>query len=97
MVDVVWKETSPQFAEMYSRCDRPSIAREKLLRALLPQLFYSVRSERMLMKQLQYNLLFRCFAGLNMDDEVWDVTVLTKNRERLLDGKVAHRFFDRVI
>jgi transposase len=70
-----------------------SIAPEKLLRALLLQAFYSVRSERLLMEELQYNLLFRWFVGLNVDEEVWDVTVFTKNRERLLDGSIAEAFF----
>jgi Transposase domain (DUF772) len=70
-----------------------SIAPEKLLRALLLQAFCSVRSERLLMEELQYNLLFRWFVGLNVDEEVWDVTVFTKNRERLLDGNIAEAFF----
>jgi transposase len=97
MVDVALKEMSLQFAELYAPQGRPSIAPEKLLRALLLQCFYSVRSERLLMEQLHYNLLFRWFVGLNMDEEVWDVTVFTKNRERLLAGEVAGKFFDRVI
>jgi transposase len=67
------------------------------LRALLLQALYSVRSERMLMEQLDYNLLFRWFVGLNMDDAIWDVTVFTKNRERLLDGDVAEAFFQAVL
>ena len=71
---------------------RPSIAPEKLLRALLLQVLYTVRSERMLMEQLDYNLLFRWFVGMNIDDAVWDVTVFTKNRERLLAADVAKRF-----
>jgi transposase len=97
MVDVALREMSAEFAQLYSRSGRPSIAPEKLLRALLLQCFYSVRSERMLMEQMQYNLLFRWFVGLGMDDEVWDVTVFTKNRERLLEGEIAGRFFDRVM
>ena len=97
MVDLALKELSPEFVQLYSRYGRPSIAPEKLLRALLLQCFYSVRSERMLMEQLQYNLLFRWFVGLNMDEEVWDVTVFTKNRERLLEGEIAEKFFQRVI
>jgi transposase len=88
---------SPQFAEMYSHYGRPSIAPEKLLRALLLQVLYSVRSERLLMEQLGYNLLFRWFVGLSMDDGVWDVTVFTKNRERLLEGEIAEAFFEQVI
>jgi transposase len=76
---------------------RPSIAPEKLLRALLLQVLYTVRSERMLIEQLDYNLLFRWFVGLNMDDAVWDVTVFTKNRDRLLKADVARKFFDLVV
>jgi len=97
MVDAALKEMSPQFATLYSRYGRPSIAPEKLLRALLLQMFYSVRSERLLMEQLGYNLLFRWFVGLNMDEEVWDVTVFTKNRERLLAGEIADEFFEQVV
>src|SRR5580693_10211654 len=97
MVEAALKEMSPQFAVLYSRYGRPSIAPEKLLRALLLQMFYSVRSERLLMEQLGYNLLFRWFVGLSMDEEVWDETVFTKNRDRLLDGKIAELFFDQVL
>jgi transposase len=82
---------------MYSRHGRPSIAPEKLLRALLLQALHSVRSERLLMEQLQYNLLFRWFVGLSMDDPVWDVTVFTKNRERLLAGEIADAFFEAAL
>jgi transposase len=82
---------------LYAKTGRPSIAPEKLLRALLLQALYSVRSERMLMEQLDYNLLFRWFVGLNMDDSIWDVTVFTKNRERLLDGDIAEVFFQAVL
>src|SRR5438309_6516183 len=82
---------------MYSTIGRPSIAPEKLLRAFLLQALYSVRSERMLMEQLDYNLLFRWFVGLNLDDPIWDVTVFTKNRERLLDGDIAEAFFQAVL
>jgi transposase len=97
MVDAALKEMSPQFAELYSRYGRPSIAPEKLLRALLLQVLYSVRSERLLMEQMGYNMLFRWFVGLSMDDEVWDVTVFTKNRERLLEGEIAEAFFEQVL
>jgi transposase len=97
MVDAALEEMSPQFARLYSRCGRPSIAPEKLLRALLLQVLYSVRSERLLMEQLGYNLLFRWFVGLSMDDGVWDVTVFTKNRERLLEGEIAEAFFEQVV
>ena len=97
MVNTVLAELSPDFATLYSPVGRPSIPPEKLLRALLLQVLYTVRSERLLMEQLDYNLLFRWFVGLNLDDAVWDVTVFTKNRERLLDGDVARRFFAQVL
>src|SRR6266699_2946104 len=97
MVDVVLKELSPRFAPLYATTGRPSIAPEKLLRALLLQVLYTVRSERLLMEQLDYNLLFRWFVGLEMDDPVWDHSVFTKNRERLLAGHIAQAFFDRVL
>jgi transposase len=86
LVDAALRHMSPQFSALYARSGRPSIAPEKLLRALLLRFFYSVRGERLLMVQLQYNLRFRWFVGLSMDDAVWDVTVFTKNRERLLEG-----------
>ena len=89
MTDEALRNLQPRFNKLYAKTGRPSIAPEKLLRALLLQVLYSVRSERMLMEQLDYNLLFRWFVGLNMDDAVWDVTVFTKNRERLLDGDIA--------
>ena len=95
MVDAALKELGPRFARLYASSGRPSIAPEKLLRALLLQVLYTVRSERQLMEQLDYNLLFRWFVGLSMDDPVWDVTVFTKNRERLLAGEVAQGFFQR--
>lgn len=97
MTDRILKRLSPRFEAMYSDTGRPSIAPEKQLRALLLQVLYSVRSERLLMEQLDYNLLFRWFVGLNMDDPVWVPTVFTKNRERLLDGDVANAFFDEVL
>jgi transposase len=97
MVDAALEKMSPQFAGLYSRYGRPSIAPEKLLRALLLQVLYSVRSERQLMEQLGYNLLFRWFVGLSMDDAVWDPTVFTKNRERLLEGEIADGFFEQVL
>jgi transposase len=86
-----------QFRRLYSRTGRPSVAPEQLLRALLLQVLYSVRSERLLMEQLEYNLLFRWFVGLEMDDRVWDVTVFTKNRDRLLRGEIAEAFFQAVL
>ncbi|MEE3623423.1 IS5 family transposase [Nitrospirillum sp. BR 11752] len=88
---------SPDFEAMYAKVGRPSIPPEKLLRALLLQAFYSVRSERQLMEQMDYNLLFRWFVGLAMDAPVWDVTVFTKNRERLLGGDVAAKFLGAVV
>ena len=97
MVNVALERIDPALEKMYAAGGRPSIAPEKLLRALLLQMLYSVRSERMLMEQMQYNLLFRWFVGLNMDDRVWDVTVFTKNRDRLLEGDVAQQFFEAVI
>jgi len=97
LVDRVLLRLNARFEEMYASTGRPSIAPEKLLRALLVQVLYSVRSERMLMEQLAYNLLFRWFVGLNMDEEVWVPTVFSKNRDRLLEGDVAEAFFDEVL
>lgn len=88
---------SPEFETLYAKTGRPSIPPEKLLRALLLQAFYSIRSERQLMEQIGYNLLFRWFVGLAMDAAVWDVTVFTKNRERLLAGEVATKFLAAVV
>jgi len=85
MVDEVLQEMSPQFSKLYADVGRPSIAPERLLRALLLQIFYTVRSERLLMEQLQYNLLFRWFVGMEMDETVWNHAVFSKNRERLLN------------
>jgi len=97
MTDEALQQLRSRFNKLYAKTGRPSIAPEKLLRALLLQALYSVRSERMLMEQLDYNLLFRWFVGLNMDDPIWDVTVFTKNRERLLDGDIAEAFFQAVL
>lgn len=97
MTDVALRELSSAFDELYAAGGRPSIAPEKLLRALLLQVLYSRRSERLLMEEMDYNLLFRWFVGLEMDDEVWDVTVFTKNRERLLAGEVGQKFFEAVV
>ena len=97
MTDEVLKGLSAKFKELYSATGRPSIAPEKLLRALLLQILYTVRSERLLMEQLQYNLLFRWFVGLNMDEPVWVATVFTKNRDRLLEGEIADLFFAGVL
>jgi transposase len=87
----------PEFSRLYSGEGRPSIAPEKLLRASLLQAFFSVRSERQLMEQLDYNLMFRWFVGLGVDDPVWDATVFTKNRDRLLDAEVAGKFMAAVV
>ena len=97
MVDKVLAELSPRFTKMYAKRGRPSIAPEKLLRALLLQVLYTIRSERQLMEQLDYNMLYRWFVGLNMDDPIWNVTVFTKNRERLLKGDIAQAFFEKVL
>jgi transposase len=97
MVDDALQALSPVFSGLYSAYGRPSIPPEKLLRALLLQVLYTVRSERMLMEQLEYNLLFRWFVGLNMDEAVWVPTVFTKNRDRLLEGDVAEKFFQLVL
>jgi len=97
MVNSALDELSPAFAKLYSPFGRPSIAPEKQLRALLLQMLYTVRSERQLIEQLQYNMLFRWFVGLSIDDSVWDVTVFTKNRERFLKGEIAGRFFQAVL
>ena len=97
MVDTVLKELSPRFARLYAKVGRPSIPPERLLRAQLLQIFYSVRSERMLMEQLDYNLLFRWFVGMEMDERVWDHAVFSKNRERLLNEEIAAAFFQRVL
>jgi len=90
------RQLSPTFDELYATTGRPSIAPEMLLRALLLQPLYSIASERLLMEQLDYNLLFRWFVGLGMDAEVWDATVFSKNRERLITGEVAQKFFAAV-
>src|SRR5579863_10472764 len=95
--DRILQQMSALFETMYSEMGRPSIAPEKLLRALLLQVLYTVRSERMLMEQLNYNLLFRWFVGLNMDEAVWHATVYSKNRDRLLVADVAKEFFGMVV
>jgi transposase len=97
LVDEALKDLSARFDRMYAQVGRPSIAPEKLLRGLLIQILYTIRSERLLMEQLDYNLLFRWFVGLEMDDTVWDATTFSKNRERLLEADVAQAFFETVI
>jgi transposase len=97
IVDEALRKLSPAFSRLYAREGRPSIPPERLLRALLLQAFYTVRSERQLMEQLNYNLLFRWFVGLSTDDPVWDATVFCKNRDRLLDGDIACKFMTAVL
>ena len=96
-VDEILRAMAKDFDGMYARTGRPSVPPERLLRAALLQIFYSVRSERMLMEQLQYNLLFRWFVGLELDEPVWNHAVFSKNRERLLNQDVARMFFARVV
>jgi transposase len=97
MVDEVLRRLSPQFDRMYASEGRPSIAPEKLLRAQLLQMLYSIRSERLLMEEIDYSVLFRWFVGLNLDEEVWDATTFTKNRDRLLEAEVAKLFLMQVV
>lgn len=97
MTDQALERLSRRFQSLYSSFGRPSIAPEKLLRALLLQVFFSVRSERMLIEQLHYNLLFRWFVGLSMDEPVWDATVFSKNRDRLIEGEIAYAFLEEVV
>ena len=97
MVDIALSELSGQFESMYADTGRRSIPPEKLLRALLLQILYSIRSERMLCEQLDYNLLFRWFIGLSMDDPVWDHSTFSKNRDRLLESDIARGLFDAIL
>ena len=97
MTDAALGELGPQFDALYASSGRPSIPPEKLLRALLLQVLYTVRSERLLMEQLDYNFLFRWFVGLSIDDPVWDATTFSKNRARLLKGKIAQGFSAAVV
>lgn len=97
LVNAALKEMSPVFQRLYSKIGRPSIPPERLLRASVLQMLYSIRSERQLMEQLNFNILFRWFVGLNMDDRVWAATVYTKNRARLLQGHVDERFFNAIL
>src|ERR1700678_4689047 len=97
MTDQALQRMSGKFDELYSSTGRPSIAPERLIRGLLLQVLYSVRSERQLIEQLDYNLLFRWFVGLAMDEAVWDVTVFTKNRERLMGGGIAEQLLLKVV
>ena len=97
MADRALAALNPLFSKLYAPTGRESIPPERLLRALLLQVLFTIRSERQLMEQMHYNLLYRWFVGLNMDDGVWDVTVFTKNRDRLLEGEVAQAFFEQVL
>jgi transposase len=97
LVDEVLRDMSREFDGLYARVGRPSIPPERLLRAQLLQIFYSIRSERLLMEQLDYNLLFRWFVGMDMDEPIWAPTVFTKNRDRLLNQEIARSFFRRVV
>src|SRR5688500_19028697 len=97
MTDAALAQLSQRFDRLYSTIGRPSIPPEKLLRALLLQMLYSIRSERLLMEELDYSVLYRWFVGLSLDDPIWDATTFTKNRDRLLDGDVADAFFAEVL
>lgn len=97
LLEPVVAELAPRFATMYAEGGRPSIPPEQLLRALLLQVLYTIRSERQLIEQLEYNLLFRWFVGLGMDDAVWHATTFTKNRDRMVEGGVAEAFFAAVV
>lgn len=97
LVDAILLELDPLLASRYAQGGRPSIAPERLLRASLLQVVFSVRSERLLMEQMQYNLLFRWFVGLNIDDPVWDHSTFSFNRERLFDAQIAQRFFENTV
>ena len=97
MVDRALERMDGELEQLYSHTGRPSIAPERLLRASLLMALYSIRSERLLMEELNYNLLYRWFVGLEMDDPVWDVTVFTKNRERLIEGAVSQQLLELVL
>ena len=97
LVNTALERLSPEFDQLYSLTGRPSIPPEQLLRALLLQAFFTIRSERQLMEQLRYNILFRWFVGLSIEAEVWDATVFTKNRDRLLEGDIAHGFLQAIL
>ena len=97
MVNEALAKLDREFNKLYADCGKPSIPPEKLLRAQLLMAFYTIRSERQLMEQIDYNLLFRWFVGFSMDDKVWDHSTFSKNRDRLLEGEVAHRFFAEVL
>src|SRR5216117_1180747 len=96
LTDEVFATLSPRFTKMYSDIGRPSIPPEQLLRALLLQYLYTVRSERLLMEEIDYSVLYRWFVGLSMDDPIWSPTTFSKNRDRLLASDIASAFFDAV-
>jgi transposase len=96
LVDQILRAMAKEFDGMYAKTGRPSVPPDRLLRSVLLQIFYSVRSERMLMEQMNYNLLFRWFVGLELDEPVWNHAVFSKNRDRLLNQEVAQEFFGRV-
>src|SRR5580765_5211958 len=96
LLEPVLADLAPRFATMYAEGGRPSIPPEQLLRALLLQVLYTIRSERQLIEQLDYNLLYRWFVGVGIDDAVWSATTFSKNRDRLLDGEIAAAFFEAV-
>ena len=97
LVDQILGRMASEFDGLYAKTGRPSVPPERLLRAALLQIFYSIRSERMLMEQLAYNLLFRWFVGLPIDEPAWHPTVFSKNRDRLLEGAVAEEFFSLIV
>ena len=97
LTDTALTRLSPRFERLYSTTGRPSIPPEQLLRALLLQMLYSIRSERLLVEELDYSVLYRWFVGLSMDDPIWDATTFTKNRDRLLAGDIADEFFAEVL
>src|ERR687898_2315738 len=97
MADAAFAQLSSRFDRLYSTTGRPSVPPEQLLRALLLQMLYSIRSERLLMEELDYSVLYRWFVGLSLDDPIWDATTFTKNRDRLLDGDIADAFFAEVL
>jgi len=97
LVDEALHRLSRDFDRLYSKVGRPSIPPEQLLRALLLQIFFSVRSEGQLVEQLEYNMMFRWFVGLNLDDDIWNHSTFMKNRDRLLEGEIAQRFFAEVL
>ena len=97
IADRALSNMTERFDSMYAKAGRPSIPPEKLLRAQLIQMLYTVRSERLLMEEIDYGMLFRWFVGMNLDEPVWDVTVFTKNRNRLLEGDVAREFLCEVV